>query len=543
MRLINCSETIKFDKIIFECFDGNTPAYAILSHTWEIEELTLQGVLYNENVSKLRGYQKVIKTCQIAVEEGIKYAWADTCCIDKTSSAELSEAINSMYRWYEKAKLAIAFISDWKTDVGESTLERCRWFTRGWTLQELIAPREMSFYDSNWTLCGTKTSMVKELSRITGISAVVLNDAEKRFRVPSCVKMSWAAHRQTTREEDMAYCLIGLFDINMPLLYGEGSKAFLRLQELIISRSRDATIFAWRASPGSKQRYRGLFARKPAEFAESSEVSAVPISVQPQEWILTNIGIRTTTMFKNRGAVLALNALAQVPNDSRRYPLGIYLRRTDSGTFVRDRPREFGQVEHTTFDRAPSTVYIETEFSEEKSQLLEFVLSSPIPTGSGVLKLIFTRDSSVVFSPILTEPSDRWDPAENVFSLRRDGSIFVCVATRISGVVERQLQSAIFWLFCDVDPYKALVWATLATQETHQNALSYYKELYLLRPMVSGGSELHEINVKSVDSPGITFTIALRVRPWKENKVPGLTQLFLHSWIQGSSASLSADCS
>ncbi|OHW98848.1 HET domain containing protein [Colletotrichum incanum] len=139
--------------------------YAILSHTWEAEELSFRDMEDLKKASKKRGFLKIAKICEIAKASGIQWAWVDTCCIDKSSSAELTESINSMWRWYKEARICYAFLSDlsmsgWTNDpplqsraTGEG-LERCRWFTRGWTLQELLAPDSIVFFDKNWTHCG-----------------------------------------------------------------------------------------------------------------------------------------------------------------------------------------------------------------------------------------------------------------------------------------------------------------------------------------------------------------------------------------------------
>jgi len=171
--------------------------------------------------------------------------WIDTCCIDKTSSAELSEAINSMFSWYQKSQVCYAYLSDVSSSANDhykakSEFRRSNWFTRGWTLQELLAPKFVEFYDQNWVEIGTRAAMQKLLHEITGIRTFddigSANVAEK---------MSWASRRVTTRIEDQAYCLMGLFGVNMPLLYGEGAKAFLRLQLEIWNMTNDESIFAW----------------------------------------------------------------------------------------------------------------------------------------------------------------------------------------------------------------------------------------------------------------------------------------------------------
>ncbi|KAH7364549.1 hypothetical protein BKA65DRAFT_371585, partial [Rhexocercosporidium sp. MPI-PUGE-AT-0058] len=167
-----------------------------------------------------------------ALSDGWEWVWIDSCCIDKTSSAELSEAINSMFRWYREAQVCYAYLSDvpggsdWETrQQSNSAFRKSQWFTRGWTLQELLAPEMVVFFDADWEDIGTKNSMQALLSSITGI------DNFKDYAL-ACIakKMSWASNRETTREEDKAYCLMGLFAVNMPPLYGEGMAAFYRLQ-------------------------------------------------------------------------------------------------------------------------------------------------------------------------------------------------------------------------------------------------------------------------------------------------------------------------
>jgi hypothetical protein len=184
------------------------------------------------------------RTCDQAVSEGYEYAWVDTCCIDKSSSAELQEAINSMFKWYQQAKICYAYLTDLPSGSNLSkSLPRCRWFTRGWCLQELIAPPEVRFFDEGWTDIGTRTSCTRLISRITRIPLGVLENSQRMYDMPVARRMSWASTRHTTRVEDQAYCLLGLFDVNMPMLYGEGPKAFLRLQEEIMKRSSDLSIF------------------------------------------------------------------------------------------------------------------------------------------------------------------------------------------------------------------------------------------------------------------------------------------------------------
>lgn len=242
MRLLNTT-TLKLK----EFWDDQIPSYAILSHTWEQDEITLQELEHpSDTTSTKQGYLKIVRCTEISKEAGHEWVWIDTCCIDKTSSAEISEAIKSMFRWYQEADICFVYLSDYDSgsvDEDDVAFRECRWFTRGWTLQELIAPKQVIFYDRAWQSFGTKNDLAGSISSVTGVDlsmliGVDINDYSLAQR------MSWAACRRTIRREDIAYCLLGIFDIQMPLLYGEGYKAFLRLQEIISTRSSDLTLFA-----------------------------------------------------------------------------------------------------------------------------------------------------------------------------------------------------------------------------------------------------------------------------------------------------------
>jgi hypothetical protein len=200
------------------------------------------------------GWQKVLQACAIAKGQGYGYLWADTCCIDKTSLTELSEAINYMFRWYAETEVCYAYLADVPDDDHvnhqHSSFRASRWFTRGWTLQELIAPKEVLFYSSGWKLLGSRTDLKDLVSSITGIPVDVLTTGEPRPPARSIGEIfSWASRRTTTLEEDMAYSLLGLLNINLPLIYGEGTAAFMRVQEELLRRYDDESIFAWEAPP------------------------------------------------------------------------------------------------------------------------------------------------------------------------------------------------------------------------------------------------------------------------------------------------------
>ncbi|RYP87456.1 hypothetical protein DL770_004794 [Monosporascus sp. CRB-9-2] len=246
MRLLN-SSTWKMKEFIS---DSHIPPYAILSHTWGSteDECSFQEWqhLPPPAIKQKEGFQKIEYCCRQAAKDGLEWVWIDTCCIDKTSSAELTEAINSMFRWYRNAEICYAYLSDVSSaSAVHKKLKRSRWFTRGWTLQELIAPAEVIFYSMDWDHIGTKSELSASISSITKIDASFL-DNRKILSASVAQRMSWAAHRETSRTEDIAYCLLGIFDVNMPLIYGEGMKAFQRLQEEITkSYPMDYSLFAW----------------------------------------------------------------------------------------------------------------------------------------------------------------------------------------------------------------------------------------------------------------------------------------------------------
>ncbi|KAE9365529.1 HET-domain-containing protein, partial [Stipitochalara longipes BDJ] len=242
MRLLR-STTLQ----LCEFTERGLPPYAILSHTWETEEVSFQEMQTGNSTEK-KGYNKIKECCKIAAAAGFEYVWVDTCCIDKTSSAELTEAINSMYLWYQKADVCYVYLADYHgpTHLGRlsSGFRESRWFTRGWTLQELIAPESVIFFDSQWEDIGSKEFLREQISEITEIQVEALMGARlEDFSVAQ--RMCWASRRQTTRIEDEAYSLMGIFGVHMPMLYGEAGHAFVRLQEEIIKKSTDHTIFAW----------------------------------------------------------------------------------------------------------------------------------------------------------------------------------------------------------------------------------------------------------------------------------------------------------
>jgi len=285
-----------------EFFEDQAPPYAILSHTWGAEEVNFEDMEGTSPPTHKLGYQKIVWTCEQALSRGLYYAWVDTCCIDKTSSAELSESINSMYRWYHKADICFAYLSDVPLlpDEGNqaSALAQSRWFERGWTLQELLAPKKLAFFTAKWAEIGDRATFSRAIEDRTRIDAKFLDGHAERYLSRTSIgeKMSWASQRKTTRVEDTAYCLLGILGVNMPLLYGEGAGAFIRLQEELIRHSDDQTIFVsdWRS--GAKQvldtdPYQGVLARSPAAFSRCNSLESRGDSSHRARFALTNQGV------------------------------------------------------------------------------------------------------------------------------------------------------------------------------------------------------------------------------------------------------------
>ena len=242
--------------------------YAILSHCWgvsddeerevmfkEMKKLTTMNKARRNEIRNRSGYKKILDTCTQAQKDHLDWVWIDTCCINKESSSELSEAINSMHQWYANSKICYAYLHDVDDSSGfpvhrdEAKFGEFngwpKWFSRGWTLQELVAPNLLHFFNKKWEHIGDKQRLASILNEITRIPTSILRYGMPSSRPSVAHIISWAADRRTTREEDRAYSLLGLLGVHLPMLYGEGKNAFRRLQLEIIRSSNDQSIFAW----------------------------------------------------------------------------------------------------------------------------------------------------------------------------------------------------------------------------------------------------------------------------------------------------------
>ena len=245
MRLLKHTNDREFSLIEFP--GGNNPPYAILSHRWEAEEVTFEDLRDGTGKEK-PGYGKIRFCGEQARRDGLQYFWIDTCCIDKSNAVELTMAINSMFWWYRDATRCYVYLSDVSklpsnlvdksNELWESTFRTSKWFTRAWTLQELIAPTSVEFFSKEGELLGNKTSLERQICDVTGIPVKALQGGSlSNFSITE--RMSWAATRESKLKEDMAYALLGIFDVDMPLIYGEGrERAFKRLREEIDKTSK-----------------------------------------------------------------------------------------------------------------------------------------------------------------------------------------------------------------------------------------------------------------------------------------------------------------
>jgi hypothetical protein len=264
-------------------YGDDIPPYAILSHTWlrDDEEVTFADIQSLQDLGETialgqdvitrsgldfpgtdkrrqwrtkPGVIKIQYLCDQAAKDGYAYAWIDTCCIDKTNTTELSEAINSMFDWYFNSGVCYAYLAD-VVEATHGDFLASRWWTRAWTLQELLASTRVEFYNTYWNYIGSKVTWAAEISCSTGIDEDTLHTPQKMFFKSIAQRMSWAAGRKAKRSEDRAYSLLGIFEISMAMQYGEGPRAFMRLQEEILKGNNDQTLFAWSFVPATIQRH------------------------------------------------------------------------------------------------------------------------------------------------------------------------------------------------------------------------------------------------------------------------------------------------
>ncbi|KAE8154579.1 heterokaryon incompatibility protein-domain-containing protein [Aspergillus avenaceus] len=357
-----------------EVFESKARPYAILSHRWGKGEVTFRDInMSTGGYKKKHGYQKIRHARKQARDDGLNFVWVDSCCIDRRNSAELSESINSMFRWYRNAAVCYAYLEDvsksGNASEWKSALKNSLWFTRGWTLQELLAPRELVLFGEGWSRLDTRANLAEEISKITGIDKRFL-DTGKNMLPPDlgqasiAQRMSWASSRKTTRKEDEAYCLLGIFGVNMPLIYGEGERAFIRLQQEIIKHSDDQTLFAWSYPKGvqgqqghgisrfpSSSNFEGLgiLAPSPACFSSCKSIIPYKVNQRRSKFSVTNKGLQVRLPLSQH---IHPYILLQCQSDSPTTLLAIPVRQVREDVYQR-RPGNIIPLHYRTWDMWP----------------------------------------------------------------------------------------------------------------------------------------------------------------------------------------------
>ncbi|KAH7153441.1 HET domain protein [Dactylonectria macrodidyma] len=479
MRLINVNS------MVLEEFIGggsDVPNYAILSHTWEDGEVTFHDFINPDGNIRTgkKGFAKIDKTCELARHDSLAYAWVDTCCIDKSSSAELTEAINSMFQWYQASVVCYAWLADLPTssvvnnEPDESTMSKCRWFTRGWTLQELVAPKCVNFYDQAWNFRGTKSTLNKSIASITMIDSNVLEDAGLLPTLSVAKRMSWAALRNTTRIEDIAYCLLGIFDVNMPMLYGEGTRAFLRLQEEIAKETNDLSLFAWKTDR-SGTKYSGVFATKPAGFRESGSVELHSDTIFNPEFALANKGLRINIgLYSGVDESYLLNLNCTHKTVAGRQQIGIWIKPHGGGVYSRTRPSEFG-VETPGEVAKSRDIFLFKWLSNSRAQGLERSHSKAFMLRQGFNTLDTLHSPEFPFTATTIMPQEEWDSQRRMFLTRgaADFSAYAFFAVRDSDRKSKNLApGSMFLLAFGKTSSNEEPWATIMTPYDNMKAFT-----------------------------------------------------------------------
>lgn len=473
MRLINCKTKQ------LEFFDNSeAPPYATLSHTWDGDEVTFEDFHDVEKRQAKQGWQKIRATCRIAQDDGLGYAWVDSCCINKQSSAELSEAINSMFTWYGLSRECYSYLSDYERageQGSEQQITACRWFTRGWTLQELIAPSTIKFYDKNWAFVGTRADLSHQISKLTHINKEILTNTTFKYlrgildSYTIATRMSWAASRTTRRPEDGAYSLLGIFGISTPMLYGEGGeKAFMRLQEEIIKDSNDMSIFAWKQAPSHTVIYhadtnttsaqlRGILARSPLEFLNAQYNMNNQINIP--EYAVTNKGLRMETKLESLDSgrfLMPLNCFSRSNGSPQlRSCLCIILQPQSDGTYVRAEPERLHEV---AYDKPHypigQTIYISRRSLGARKWAAEYDSCTHF-------KFVLSNANYDYKLDVLDRgPPRQWDAVSNTFKVTSETTNFVCYE-RIAWN-SRAGSSGEFIVIAGMEP-KGDPWACVAT--------------------------------------------------------------------------------
>lgn len=536
MWLINCRA------LTLEWFEhAEAPPYAILSHTWGDDEVSFHDFKSTDTREDRQGWRKIDLTCRQTLEHHLGYAWVDCCCINRDSSSELSESINSMFRWYSQSTHCYVFLADVCLDKPSSSPERLpdittsHWFTRGWTLQELIAPLTLSFFDGNWRFMGTKAQFASWIASKTNIDRAILdsNTADEiRERLDECtvaMRMSWASRRRTKRPEDMAYCLLGLFDISMPMLYGEGERAFTRLQEEIIKDNNDMSIFAWQTSAAREPEqihaevvqsteYRGIFAERPSEFSYGHHILQTSIQTINPAFALTNKGLRIETNIIKVGfdlVFLPMNYLYPSWNPEMARKVGICLRNRGDGVYVRLYPAQLLLSPSTTSSQNP---YHRVDMFIGKH--LKARTLRALGEGHRIqFEFIFPKKAEAVERVGGTWPSNHWDPVNGVLLVPSERESFVAFQQVYCKDYARKHEDE-FLIVCGYEPGSAgrdgTPWVCLTTSSTNVG-LYYAAKTFNMNALATMGTLDRNLKIKT--STNIFWRVKLRTAKYVDGNM------------------------
>lgn len=280
-------------------FTVSLPPYATFSHVIDEIGAPFEDFAHIKRELCCDIFKILVRACVQARDAGFAWLWNYAACVDRNSCAAQSEAINSLAQIYRNCGRSIIYLGDLNSKLveDEEVVERiaeCRWMRNIWAIPQIIFSGAAYFYSSDWSLIGTKASLISHLSSIMGIDEPVLEDSNLLEEYSLARRMSWASEMTASRVEDFAYALVGLFDVSMSILYGDGQKAFLKLQEEIMRDTDDFSLMAW--DKIDAQAYNGLFAHSPACFRRFRNGPTTPLRVNGEVQIQCK-GITIQTSF------------------------------------------------------------------------------------------------------------------------------------------------------------------------------------------------------------------------------------------------------
>lgn len=383
-------------------------------------------------------------------------------------------------------------------------------------MQELIAPTDMDFYDGNWARIGTKHSLIQQLAGVTGIGVSVLWHEVDLALLPVAKRMSWAANRVTTRIEDIAYCLLGIFRVNMPMLYGEGAEAFIRLQEFIMKDVNDLTLFAWTADPKASTRGRGIFAQHPSEFADGGSIYFNNQVSYNSEFTLTNKGVRLEAGLAGDYDIISLDCHQVIDEEGwlKRY-LGIYVRQHGANTYTRIRASELAFSETAWRASAPRSIYVSKNTS---LALMGLPFVNPDLQSIGIhFRMGFDNPC---FKRTWLEPQALWDAKYERFltsgAVAFTGAAFFQV---VAGPGNIGVGDS-FLVVCGIEPTSRRAWVVIGTPRSHPDMFEAMRDLTrlseLAREMPERQIVLSNIAVEGAGRVSLAVSLSETVTPFRE---------------------------